>query len=86
MKLNQAEEKQISYVNIFMGFPGASDGKESVCSARDLGSIPVIGRFPGEGNGHPLQCSCLENPVDRGARWATVCGVAEADTTERLSR
>ena len=51
----------------------------------DLGSITVLGRSPGEGHGNPLQYSCLENPMDRGARWATVHGVAESDTTEPLS-
>ena len=50
-----------------MGFPGGSDGKESVCNAGDLRSIPGSGRSPGEGNGTPLQYSCLENPMDRGA-------------------
>ena len=58
-----------------MGFPGGSDGKESACNAGDLGSIPGSGRYLGEGNGYPLQFSCLENPVDRGACWATVHGV-----------
>ena len=48
-------------------FPGGSDSKASVYSVRDLGSIPGSGRFPGEGNGNPLQYSCLENPMDRGA-------------------
>ena len=47
--------------------PGSSDGKESACSAGDLGSIPMLGRCPGEGNGNQLQYSCLENPMDRGA-------------------
>ena len=46
------------------GFPGGSDGKVSVCSAGDPGSIPGSGRSPGEGNGNPLQYSCLENPMD----------------------
>ena len=55
-----------------MGFPGGSDSKESACSARDMGSIPGLGRAPGEGNGYPLQYSSLENPVDRGAWQATV--------------
>ena len=50
-----------------MGLPGGSDGKESACSAGDPGLIPGLGRFPGEGNGSPLQYSCLENPIDRGA-------------------
>ena len=49
------------------GFPGGSDGKVSACNAGDLGSIPGLGRSPGEGNGNPLQHSCLENPMDRGA-------------------
>ena len=53
---------------------GGSDGKESACNAGDLGLIPGLGRCPGEGNGYPLQYSCLENPMDRGAWWATVYG------------
>ena len=57
-----------------MGFAGSSNGKESACSVRDLGSIPGWGRSPGEGNGYPLQYSCLENSMDRGAWWATVRG------------
>ena len=48
------------------GFPGGSDSKESTCDAGDLGSIPGLGRYPGEGNGDPLQYSCLENPMNRG--------------------
>ena len=58
-----------------MGFPGGSVSKEYACSAGDLGLIPGSGRSPGEGNGNPLQCSCLENPMDRGAWLATVHGV-----------
>ena len=50
-----------------LGFPGGSDGKESVCNAGAPDSIPGSGRSPGEGNGYPLQYSCLENPMDRGA-------------------
>ena len=61
--------------------PDGSDGKESSCNAGDLGSIPELGRSPGEGNGNPLQYSCLQNPMDRGAWWATAQGVAELDTT-----
>ena len=56
--------------------------KVSACNAGDLGSIPGLGRSPGEGNGNPLQYSCLENPMDRGASWATVHGVAESDPPE----
>ena len=55
----------------------SSVGKESACNIEDLGSIPELGRSPGEGNGNPLQCSCLENPMDRGAWQATVHGVAK---------
>ena len=67
--------------------PGGSDGKESACNAGDLGSIPGRGRSPGEGNGNPLQYSCLENPMDRGAWRATVPGVtmSQLDITERLT-
>ena len=60
-----------------MGFPGGSDRKESVCNAGDLGLMPGLGRSPGEGKGNPLQYSCLENPMHRGAWWATVHGVAK---------
>ena len=60
--------------------------KESACNAVDLGSIPGLGRSPEEGKGYPLQCSCLENPMDRGAWRATVHGVAKqsdmAEVTE----
>ena len=62
------------------GFPGGSDDKESACSVGDLGSIPELGRSPGEGNGYPFQYSCLENSMDRGAWWATVHGVAKNRT------
>ena len=58
--------------------PSGSDGKETACNSGDLGSIPRPGRSPGEGNGYPLQYSCLENPVDRGAWQATVHGVAKS--------
>ena len=57
-------------------FPGGSDGKASAYNAGDLGSIPGSGRCPGEGNGKLHQYSCLGNPMDRGAWWATVHGVA----------
>ena len=67
-----------------MGFPGGTDSKESACSVEDMGSIPGSGRSPGEGNGCPLQYSCLENSMDRGAWQTTVHGVAKKlDTTER---
>ena len=63
-----------------MGFPGGSDGKESACSAGDLGLIPGLGRSPGEGNGNPLRYSCLENATDTGAWRATVHEVSKSWT------
>ena len=66
-----------------MDFLGGSEVKESACNAGDFGSIPGSGRSPGEGNGNALQYSCLENPMDGGAWWATVHGVAKSRT--RLS-
>ena len=64
-------------VNVHGGFPGGSAGKESSCNVGNLGSIPGLGRSPGEGKGYPLQCSGLENLMD-----CIVHGVAELDTTE----
>ena len=58
----------------FQGLLGGSDGKESALNAGDPDLIPGLGRSPGEGNDSPLQDSCLENPMDRGAWWATVHG------------
>ena len=66
-----------------MGFPGGSEVKASACNAGAPGSIPGLGRSPGEENGNPLQYSCLENPIDGGAWWSTVHGVAKIRT--RLS-
>ena len=63
-----------------VGAPGGSDAEESACWAGDLGSIPGSGRSPGGGNGKPLQYSCLENPLDRGAWWAPVRGVTKSWT------
>ena len=62
---------------------GGSDSKESTCNAGDMGSIPGLGRSPGAENGNPHQYPCLENPMDRGAWWATVYGVTKSQT--RLS-
>ena len=68
-----------------MGFSGGSEGKASAYNVGDPGSIPGLGRTPGEGNGNPLQDSCLGNPMDRGAQWAAVHGVTkESDMTEQL--
>ena len=61
-------------------FPGGSDNKESACNAGDLGLIPRLGRYPGGGNGNPLQCSCPENPMDRGTLRATVHRVTKSQT------
>ena len=76
---------QISqFISSFIfSFPGGSDGKESACSAGDPSSIPGLGRSPGEGNGNPLQFSCLENSMDGGAWQATAHGVTKSRT--RLS-
>ena len=63
-----------------VGFPGGSNGKESACNAGDLGSIPGLGKYPGKGNGNPLQYSCLDNSMDRGAWQATVSGAAKNQT------
>ena len=70
-------------IRVPWGFPDGSDSKESACNERDLGLIPGSGRSPGKGNGNPLQYSCLENPMNRGAWWTTVHGVAKSRT--RLS-
>jgi len=70
-----------------LGFPGGSDGKESACNAGDPSLTLGLGRFPGEGNGNPLQYCCLEKPMDGGAWWATysLWGHKESDTTEATS-
>ena len=61
-----------------MDFPGGLDSKESACDSGDVGSIPGSGRSPGEGNGNPLQYSCLENSMNRGAWQAIVHGVSKS--------
>ena len=76
----------ITHLHFFHGplgdldFPGGSDGKESAYNVGDPASIPGMGRSPGEGNGNPLQYSCLENPMDRGA-WGTVAHQATVFAT-----
>ena len=62
------------------GLPGGTSGKESACNAGGLGLIPGWGRSPGGGNSNPLQYSCLENPMDRGAWWATIHGATKSQT------
>ena len=63
-----------------LGFPSSSNDKESACNAGDLGLTPGLERSPGGGHGNPLQYSCLESPIDRGAWRATVRGVAKSQT------
>ena len=75
--------KSIRFVAVDLeipGFPGGSDGKASACNTEDPGSIPGSETSSEEGNGYPLQYSCLENSVDRGAWWATVHGVEKSRT------
>ena len=74
---NRAEVEKAFLMDFF---PGGSDAKESACNAGDPGSIPGLGRSPGEGNGNPLPYSCLTNTMDKGAWWATVLGVTESWT------
>ena len=63
---------------VIIGFPGDSDDTESACNAGDPGLIPGLGKSPGEGNGNPLQYSCLENLKDRGVWWVSVHGIAKS--------
>ena len=70
------------------GLPGQLSSKETTCNAGDTGdsgSVPGSGRSPGEGNGNPLQYASLGNPMDRGARWATVLGLQESGVNEQLN-
>ena len=64
----------IYFFNVYLDL--VTHSKESICQAGDMGSIPVLGRSPEEGNGNPFQCSCQENPMDRGAWQVTIYGVA----------
>ena len=72
------DHKQVQ--RTWKGFPGSLDGKEFTCNSGGLGLILGTGRSRGEGNGYPLQYSCLENSMDSGAWWATVHGVAKSWT------
>ena len=88
------DQKKVNYYTwevlltprIYMGFPGGDSGKESACQCRKIlqeeMQVPESGRSPGEGNGNPLQYSCLENPMGRGAWWATVHGPAKSYVTD----
>ena len=85
MKCQKSQQFSFSILleDVEMGFPNGSDGKEPSCNAGDPGSIPRLGRSPGEGNNNPLWYSFLENPMDRGTWWAIVHGVTKSRT--RLS-
>ena len=81
MKCHTIVETSLEKLSIFnKPFPGGSEVKVSACNAGDLGSIPGLGRSPGDGKGNPLHYSCLENSIDRGAWWATVHLVAKSWT------
>ena len=81
-KVTGGKENSLKLSISISGLLGVSNGKESACNAGNMGLTPGPGRFPGEDNGYPFQYSCLENPMDRGAWWATVSGVTESDMTE----
>ena len=66
LNVHQQKMDKLDVVHVYKGFPGGSDSKPSACSVGDVGSIPGLGRSPGEENGNPLQSSCLENPMDTG--------------------
>ena len=76
---------KLLHLTSIVAFPGGSDSKAPACSAGDPCSIPGLGRSPGEGNGNPVQYSCLENSMGKGAWQATAHGVAESDMTEQLT-
>ena len=83
---NTLSSVQWAFFKGFINFPGGSDGKESACNVEDLGLIPVFRKPPGEGNGNPLQYSCLENPFGQRSLvgYSPWC-CKELDTTEQLS-
>ena len=71
-------KRKTNLLCLLLGFPGGSNSKESACNAGDPGSIPGLGRSPGEGNGNTLQSPCLENLADIGAWWAAIHGIAKS--------
>ena len=83
MPPNRINKGELIYqpITLKKGFPGGSDDKDPTCNVGDLSSIPGLGRSPGGGHGNALQYSCLENPMDRGAWWATVHGVPKRHRT-----
>ena len=76
----EREPMHLSWEGHGRGFPGGTSGKELTCQCRDVGLIPGSGRFPVRGHGNPLQCSCLQDPMDRGAWWATVHRATKSQT------
>ena len=81
----QVQRVSLTYIHYHVQKDGASVGKETASNARDPGSIPELGRSPGEENGNPLQYSCLGNPMDGGACLSIVHGIAESNMTYRLN-
>ena len=80
MRYIKIREETGGCLGLSVGFPRGSVVKNLPASTGDASSIPGSGRLPGRGNGNPLQYSCLENPLNRGARWVTIHGVAESQT------
>ena len=78
MQISQEAGKVVWYSHLLKSFPQFVVRKESACNAGDLSLIPGLGRYPGEGNGNPLQYSCLENPMDKGAGQGIDHGVAKS--------
>ena len=79
-EVNQKQKNKYHILMHILGFPHSSVSKESACNAGDPGSTPGSGIYPGEGNGNPLHCSCLENPRDGRAWWAAIYGFTQSQT------